>query len=282
VTSSSLPPILALLAQPVSGNPTQYMIEKAFAHHDLDWRYLTFEVGAEDLGNAVRGLKALGFYGGHIGVPHKEAVIPLLDGVTDTAAALGEVNLFFQKDDALIGDNIEGKGLLQAVKLTTDPVGKRIVLLGAGKIAQAIALELAAAGAGEIIVLDPVESLAKDMVALVTAKNPIQVSAPPWQNDYALPEETKLLIHAVSGGGPNEHAPAPISYESLKPDLLVVDASSDAPQSPLLHEAAARECKTLDGLSIFIEQVALAIKIWTGVDPDRGVLRDAVEEYLEV
>ena len=58
-----MPPILALLAQPVSGNPTQYMIEKAFAHHDLDWRYLSFEVGAEDLGYAIRGLKALGFAG---------------------------------------------------------------------------------------------------------------------------------------------------------------------------------------------------------------------------
>ena len=65
MTSSSVPSILAMLAQPVGGNPTQYMIEKVFAHHDLDWRYLTFEVGPDSLGDAVRGLKVLGFCGGH-------------------------------------------------------------------------------------------------------------------------------------------------------------------------------------------------------------------------
>ncbi len=69
MSSPAVQPLLCLLAYPVGGNPTQYLVERVFAHHDLDWRYLTFEVRPEDLGDAVRGLRALGFRGGHCAGP---------------------------------------------------------------------------------------------------------------------------------------------------------------------------------------------------------------------
>jgi shikimate dehydrogenase len=282
VNSSSVPPILALLAQPVGGNPTQYLVEKAFAHHDLDWRYLSFEVGAEGLPEAMRGLKVLGFYGGHLGDPHKQTVIPLLDRTTETAAAVGAVNVFYRRGDALEGDNLEGKGVLQAIRRIADPAGKRCILLGAGKIARATALELAAAGAGGITIVNRDESRANELLGLLAAKCQVPVSVVQWQGEYAVPAEADVLIHTTSIGRQDGNALVPLLYDSLRPELLVADVSTDPPQTRLLHEAAGRGCKTVDGLSIFIEQVALAVKLWTGVDPDRDVLRDAVEEYLEV
>jgi len=282
VSSSSVPSILALLAQPVSGNPTQYMIEKAFAHHDLDWRYLTFEVGPDDLGDAMRGLKALAFYGGHFGDPHKQAVIPFLDRTTETAAAVGAVNLFFRDGDVLVGDNVEGNGVLQAIGWLLDPLGKRFVLLGAGRLARAPALALAAAGAGEITIVNRSESRASELVGILAAKFQDPVSAVPWQGEYAVPIEADVLIHATSIGRQNACESIPLVFDSLRPELLVVDVSTDPPQTRLLHEATVRGCKTVDGLSIFIEQISLALKLWTGIDPSRDVLRDAAEEYLEV
>jgi shikimate dehydrogenase len=282
VTSSSVPSILALLAQPVSGNPTQYMIEKAFAHHDLDWRYLSFEIVPGDLADAIRGLQVLGFYGGHFGDPHKQNIIPHLDRTTETATAIGEVNLFFRDGDALVGDNVEGKAVLRSIEKIIDPIGKRFVILGAGGLARATALELAIAGAGGITIVNRSEYWANELVTLLTAKHQIPVSAVPWQDDYALPAEADVLINATSTGLQNANANIPLVFDSLRPEVLVVDVSTDPPQTKLLHEAAQRGCKTVDGLSIFIEQVALAIKLWTGVDPSRDVLRDAVEEYLEV
>ena len=62
MSSPAVQPIVALLSDPVGGNPTQYMIEKAFTHHELDWRYLTFQVSPERLGDAVRGMRAMGFW----------------------------------------------------------------------------------------------------------------------------------------------------------------------------------------------------------------------------
>ncbi len=281
MTSSAVPSILALLAQPVSGNPTQYMIEKAFAHHDLDWRYLTFEVGADDLGDAIRGVKALGFFGGHFGDPHKQAVIPLLDRTTETAAAVGAVNIFTRQGGDLVGDNLEGKAVLQAIGRDVAPAGKRFVLLGAGRVARATALELAAAGAGEITIVNRSESRANELAGLLASKCQVPVSAVPWQGEYSVPEEADVLVHATSMGRGDDDALVSLFYDSLRPELLVADVSTDPPQTRLLHAAAERGCKTVDGLSIFIEQIALAVKLWTVVDPSRDVLREAVEEYLE-
>lgn len=282
VSSSSVPSILALLAQPVGGNPTQYIIEKAFAHHDLDWRYLTFEVGADALGDAVRGLKALAFYGGHFGDPHKHSAIGLLDRTTETAAAVGAVNLFFREGDLLVGDNVEGKGVLRAIGRLIDPVGKRFVLLGAGGLARATALELAATGAGEIAIVNRSESRASELAGILAAKHQVPVSTASWQGEYAVPIEADVLIHATSIAQRNANEPIPLVFDSLRPELLVVDVSTDPPHTRLLHEAASHGCKTVDGLSIFIEQISLALKLWTGIDPNRDVLRDAAEEYLEV
>jgi shikimate dehydrogenase len=282
VSSSSVPSILALLAQPVGGNPTQYMIEKAIAYHDLDWRYLSFEVDQEHLGDAVRGLKALGFHGGHIGDPHKQAVIEFLDRTTEVAASIGAVDLFFREGDSLVGENIEGKGVLRAVESRINPTGKRYVILGAGKLARATAFESAAAGAAEITIVNRTESKANELAGLLAAKSQIPVWAVPWQGEYSVPAEADILINTTAIGQQNAFEPIPLALDSLRPELVVADVSTDPPQTRLLHDAAARGCRTVDGLSIYIEQVATAIKLWTGLDPNREALRDAVEEYLEV
>lgn len=282
MSSPAVQPLLALLASHVGGNPTQYMFEQAFAHHGLDWRYLTFEITPDELGDAVRGLRALGFRGGHCAEPHKQAVLPLLDETTETAALVGTVNLIFRNDNALVGDNTEGKGLLQTIRGTLDPAGRRAVLLGAGEMARAVAVELAAVGAASVTVVDHAESQAAELVALLAGKFALPVSAVLWQGDYEVPPEADILINAASPG-PNAKEPhPPLALDSLRPELLVVDAVANAPHTWLLDEAARRGCRTIDGLSILIERVAIAFQLWTGVDPSRQVLREAVEEFLEL
>jgi shikimate dehydrogenase len=279
VSSSAVQPLLALLATHVGGNPTQYMVEQAFAHHNLDWRYLTFEIAPETLGDAVRGLRVLGFQGGHCADPHKQAVLPLLDRATETAALVGCANLIVREGSDLVGENTEGKGVLQTIRTALDPAGKRVVLLGAGHIARAVAVELAAAGAADFAIVNRTESRAGELAALLADKFASSVSAIPWQADYAVPPEAEILIHATSVG---RDARLPLALESLRPGLLVADVTADSTHTWLLDEARQRGCATVDGLSMFIEQVAIGFKQWTGVAPDRRVLRDAVEEFWEL
>src|SRR6516225_5040867 len=90
--SNSLQEILALFGYPVEGSPTQYIMEKALARAGLDWRYLTLEVAPEQLPDAMRGARAMGFRGGNLTMPHKVTVLPLLDELTESARLIGAVN----------------------------------------------------------------------------------------------------------------------------------------------------------------------------------------------
>ena len=262
-------PLLALLACPVGGNPTQYMIEKAVAHHDLDWRYLTFEVGPErNLGDAVRGLRALGFRGAHCGPPHKQAVLPLLDRTTDAAALHGAVNLIFREENALVGENTEGKGVVEAIRTTLDPAGKHVVLLGAGHVARAVAVELAAAGAASLTIVNRTESQAAELVALLAGK----FAVPVVDRSVAraiMPCRRRPRCWSTPRASAQRRATAvlPLALDTLRPELLVADVTANPPQTWLLARSRQRGCKTIDGLTMFIEQVAIGLRLWTGVDP---------------
>ena len=282
MSSEAVQPIVALISGSVAGNPTQYMIEKAFARHDLDWRYLTAEVGPENLEGAIRGIRALGFSGGHCGNPHKGAVVPLLDRTTETARMAGAVNLIFRENNELVGDNTEGKGLVESLCRLAEPAGKRVVLLGAGRIARAIGIELAKAGVAEIAVVDRTERSGGELAGLLAGKLHVAASAVVWQGEYEVPTESDVLINATSIGHEDPDAVVPILPESLRPPMVVADVTADPPRTWLLREAAGRGCTILDGLGVFIEQVAIGVRIWTGVDPDREVMRDAIEEFLEL
>jgi shikimate dehydrogenase len=91
-----------------------------------------------------------------------------------------------------------------------------------------------------------------------------------------------VLIHATSLGHGSNSARLPLDVETLRPELLVADVQVGAPATWLLNQAAQRGCKTVDGLSMFIHQVALNFQLWTGMDADRQVLREAVEEFWEL
>src|SRR5688572_23337966 len=152
--SSPLLDVVCCLGQPVAGNPTQYMMEKAFAAAGLDWKYLTCEVPPDKLTDAMRGIRALGFKGANFTIPHKVVVIEHLDSLSPAAQVMGAVNCMNRAGDKLIGENTDGKGFYQSLREACDPAGLSIAILGAGGAARAIAVELALAGASEITIVN--------------------------------------------------------------------------------------------------------------------------------
>jgi shikimate dehydrogenase len=97
VSNPAIQDIVSCMGQPVAGNPTQFMMERAFAAAGLEWRYLTLEVSPAQLPDAVRGMRAMGFRGGNFTIPHKVAVVPLLDGLTPSAELMGAVNCVYRQ-----------------------------------------------------------------------------------------------------------------------------------------------------------------------------------------
>ncbi len=279
---SPIQQIVCLMGQPVAGNPTQFMIERAFAAAGLDWRYLTLEVQPENLADAVKGMRAMGFRGGHFTIPHKVAVIPYLDELSEAATRMGAVNCVNRVGEKLVGENTDGKGFVESLRKITDPAGKRVVILGAGGAARAIGIELGLSGVAEIVVVNRTAERGQTLVDLLNEQSQVPARLVHLSGDYAVEFGFDIVINATSIGLGDADARVPLQLDSLRPGMVVADVIFNPAQTRLIRDAAARDCTTLDGLGMLVNQGMIGFKVWTGVDPDPGVMREALEEYLEI
>ncbi len=270
------PDLVGCLSQGAAGNPTVAMVEAAFKHHGINGRYINMEVPPENLSDAVKGLRATGFRGFNLSMPHKVAVIPLLDGLGESAAVIGAVNCVVRRGDKLIGENTDGKGFLRSLKEITDPKGKTVVLFGAGGAARAVAVELALAGVGRFILVNRSPERGKQLLDTLVGKLHCQAELIHWKSDFALPGGTDIEINGTSIGLYDAEARLPLDIETFQPGQIVADVVFSPPVTRLLRDAAARGCKTLDGLSMLVNQGVLGVQYWTGVLPDAIVMQRAL------
>jgi shikimate dehydrogenase len=280
--SDSLQEIVCCMGKPVAGNPTQFMMERAFAAAGLAWRYLTLEVPEENLAAGLAGMRAMGFRGGNFTIPHKVAVIEHLDGLSEAAELMGAVNCVNFEGDKLIGENTDGKGFVQSLKEVTDPAGKNIVILGAGGAARAIAVEVGLSGAARIDIVNRTVERGQDLVTLLNNRVNVSSKLTVWEDDFEIPADTNILINATSIGLGDAKARVPIAEATLRKEMVVADVIFNPPLTQFIQAANKAGCTTLDGLGMLVNQGVIGFKIWTGVDPDPAVMREALEEFLNI
>ena len=157
-----------------------------------------------------------------------------------------------------------------------------MTILGAGGAARAIAVELGLSGVTEITIVNRSPERGQELVTLLNERAKVSAKFALWEGDYAVEEGTDVVINATPIGLGNASARVPLEYDSLQSSMVVADVIFNPPQTVFLTEAAKRGCKTLDGLGMLVNQGVIGFKIWTGADPDPGVMREALEEYLEL
>jgi shikimate dehydrogenase len=266
-------------SQSATGNPTVAMIEAAYRHHGLDWRYINCEVTPEKLGDAVRGARAMDWAGFNCSLPHKVAVIEHLDGLGESAAIMRAVNCAVRRGNKYIGENTDGKGFLMSLKGIVDPPGKHIVLFGAGGAARAIGVELALAGAYSISVVNRSAERGTELVRIISGNTPAKAKLLSWQSKYKVPPEVDIVINATSIGlYPHVHNRLDVDIESLRPSMVVADVIPNPPRTQFIKDAEARGCTIVDGLGMLVNQGVIGIKYWTEVDADASVMRRKLEE----
>jgi len=268
-------------AMPAAENPTVAMMEAAFRHHKLDWRYINCEVSPEALGEAVRGARAMGWAGFNCSIPHKVAVIDHLDGLGESAAVMGAVNTVVRRGDKLIGENTDGKGFVQALSGVTDVAGKSIVLFGAGGAARAVSVELALAGVARITIVNRSAERGQGVVDLLNEKTPTNADLVVWSRTYSVPADRQIVINATSIGlFPDVDGRLDLDLETLTPGMVVADGIHNPTRTHFIRDAEARGCTVLDGIGMLVNQGVIAVKYWTGVDVDPAVMRKAVVDAL--
>lgn len=268
-------------ALPCAENPTVAMVEAAYQHHGLDWRYINCEVGPDKLGDAVRGALAMGWAGFNCSLPNKVEVIQYLDGLGESARIIGAVNCAVRRDGHFIGENTDGKGFLESLREQIDPTGKSLVVFGAGGAARAIGVETALAGLTKITVVNRSAERGQELTRLLSDNTPASVDFVEWNGEYSLPENTDIVVNATSIGlFPDVDARLPLDLDSLKPGMLVADVIPNPPRTRLVQDAEARGCTVIDGLGMLVNQGVIGIRYWTGMDVDPGVMRAKLEEIF--
>ncbi len=278
--------VTGLFGDPVAHSLSPQMHNRAFAERDLDWVYVAFHVPPARLGDAVRALPALGLAGVNVTIPHKEQVIPFLDGLSRTAAMMQAVNTIVVGDDGtLTGHNTDAPGFAAALaRHQVHLRGQRLLLLGAGGAARAVAFQAALDGAEEVAVCDlageRAATLASDVAAHFAS---CRVHCLPMERDALAPatEAATLLVNATPVGmeGRGDY---PIDLDWLHPALFVYDLVYNPAETPLLAAARARAIPCDNGLTMLALQGAESFALWTGEPPPGESMIRTLEEAMGV
>lgn len=272
--------LYGVFGSPVMQSKSPLMLNRAFAVAGINAAYAAFEVSPRNLAAAVAGIRALGFRGINVTIPHKVEVMEYLDEIDESAQMIGAVNTIVNDGGRLTGYNTDGIGYVRSLREETGfvPDGKRIVVLGAGGAARGIVHSLARAGAREIVIANRTANRATELAAALAAAGVIR-----GIGMEALPEACAacdLLLNTTQVGMRPLLGQSPLDPKLLRPQMLVSDIIYNPRETLLLREALNRGAAVHGGLGMFIHQGAYAFELWTGLPAPITEMRQIVEQSL--
>jgi len=269
-------------SSPCADNPTVAMMEAAYAHDGIDARYINCDVAADNLRAAVKGALAMEWVGFNCSLPHKVAVTAYLDEIAESAKIIGAVNCVSIRDGRLIGDNTDGKGFLTSLRKVTDPVGKKVLLLGAGGAARAIAVELGLSGAQSLTIANRKLEKAEAIADLIRENTDCAAEAVSWAGDIRVSEAIDIVINATSIGLGEKDALPPIELGTVTDKMIVADVIPNPPMTKLLKEGKSRGCTTLDGLGMLVNQGVIGAELWFGRKLSANIMKQTLQDIFSV
>ena len=276
--------LYAIIGNPIDHSLSPVMQNAAFEAVGLDAVYLALRVESSMLRQAIDGFRAINLSGFNITIPHKVTVMKYLDELDSSAATIGATNTVVNREGKLIGYNTDGTGALEALREAgVDPQGRRVLLLGAGGAARALAFSLAKT-AERITILNrtasKAESLAED-VRHTTGATVIHGKL----DSSTLGKETasiNLLVNTTSVGMNPRSEETPMEARFLRPDMVVFDIVYSPLETRLLREARAVGAKHVGGLMMLVHQGAQAFELWTGKKAPIPTMTEALRSVLGV
>jgi len=271
--------LAGVIGDPVAHSRSPAIHNAAFAHLGLLAHYELWPTPAADLAERIASLRAEHMLGANVTLPHKVAVLELLDRLDPEVSVIGAANTIIREaDGTLTGANTDAPAFLESLREDGDyePAGQTAVILGASGAARAAAVALVGAGVARLFVVNrslaKAEALLGDVLAAASA-DPLLYALAPGDSELAdVLASAGLVVNATSLGWHADEMPLPA--ELLPPDALIFDLVYRA--TPLLRAAAERGARPLDGSGMLVRQAALAFERWTGQSAPLEVMRAAM------
>ncbi len=280
---------MSVIGYPLKRSLSPVFQQAGLDHLKLDIRYEALPTPGDGLSEAIKGLRAPEWLGANVTIPHKEAVLPLLDEVDDLCRRVGAVNTIVNRDGKLYGYNTDVAGFLRALREEGgfDPAGGRVLVAGAGGAARAIAVALIDAGAASITFINRTYPRAAKLVEeLGSQAGDTELSALPdvYVSWRAAAISCRLLINCTSVGmaGTKKEKDSPVPIELIPSRALVFDLIYRPTKTPLLTAAEKCGAGVLGGLPMLVYQGAASFRLWTGSDAPLAVMLKAARTGLSV
>lgn len=270
-----------VFGDPIRHSRSPLMLNRAFQESGLNAAYAAFHVKPDGLKAAVQGIRALGFRGVNVTIPHKVDIMNYIDEIDEGAKIIGAVNTVVNEDGKLIGYNTDGIGYVRSLKEETgfELPGRKVLMLGAGGAARGVAYALAKEGAESIVIANRTKSKADELARAIepyTAASGIDLEQ---IKDFA--GEVDLIVNTTSAGMHPHIDELPMSTESIRSGQLISDLIYNPRITRFLREAEAGGARIHGGLGMFIYQGAYAFEYWTGVQAPVAAMREIVEQSLQ-
>jgi shikimate dehydrogenase len=269
--------ITGIIGDPIAHSLSPLMHNAEFARLGLDFVYVAWRVEPQQLEDAIRGLRALEIAGFNITIPHKEAILPMLDEVQEQAGIIGAVNTVKNENGRLIGFNTDAPGWAEDAAQVISLAGKRVCVIGAGGAARAVCVGAAGKGASEVLIVNRTVERANRLADSLTP----HFEKTRFSADAISPETApriaacQVLVNTTSVGM-RSNPGMPIPEAAISEGQFVYDTIYGVGETELLRAAREHGCKIRDGLGMLVQQGAYAFQIWTGIMPDVQQMEAAI------
>ncbi|NLK63419.1 MAG: shikimate dehydrogenase [Fusobacteria bacterium] len=262
--------LLCLLGHPVSHSKSPLMHNEQLENLGIDAKYLAFDVLPENLGEAIKGLKSLGYLGANVTIPHKEEAMKYVDNLTDEAKNIGAINTIYIKDGKTYGDNTDGRGFILSLVNDGgfDPKDKIALIIGAGGASKAVATKLLLAETKKIYLYDidtvKMNSLKEHLMNFGKDTEVITIKKDELNNTAKISE----LIVNCTPIGMKETDITLIDENCFNNNQMVFDLIYNPEKTKLLQNAEKKGARILNGLGMLVYQGGLSFEKWTNKKPD--------------
>jgi len=265
--------LAGIIGDPIRHSLSPTIHNAAFAAVGLDWTYLAFEVPRGAAGAAIDAVRALGIDGLNVTMPHKADAAAAVDRLSPAAQVLGVVNTVVRDGSVLVGENTDGDGFINALRIDegVDPAGMRCLVVGSGGAARSVVRALGVAGAAEVIVAARRADAAHAVAALASVGRVGRVEEA---------DSVDLIVNATPIGMGEvvdlDALDLPVPADRLGAGQLVADLIYHPLVTPLVRAARERGAMAVNGIGMLVHQAAIAFRLWTGEDAPLEAMSAAV------